>query len=189
MPRFARGVLRRSRTCLVTGMNMRGELTRDSPTLLSADRFRVSQDSAALGSRAERSGRPSEYLLDRARSDRLVGSLLSRHGHHQAPAASAGYRGGLLRTVLVGLPDGSLYQSRDRCKARSAATARSGPSLLTINLSPATLPKADSYHVLAMQHPGYRCRSACGPLSRTLQQCETSCVTNPEMEARGCVVF
>ncbi len=49
---------------------------------------------------------------------------------------------GLPRTVLVGLPDASLYEARDRCKAAVANSGESWPStLLTINLSPATLPE------------------------------------------------
>jgi magnesium chelatase family protein len=59
---------------------------------------------------------------------------------------------GLPRTVLVGLPDsGALYQSRDRCKAAVSNSGQEWPiSLLTINLSPATLPKAGSHYDLAM---------------------------------------
>jgi magnesium chelatase family protein len=59
---------------------------------------------------------------------------------------------GLPRTVLVGLPDSALYQARDRCKAAVSNSSQEWPiSLLTINLSPATLPKAGSHHDLA-QH-------------------------------------
>ena len=59
--------------------------------------------------------------------------------------------GGLPRTVLVGLPDASLYEARDRCKAAVANSGHSWPaSLLTINLSPATLPKAGSGYDLAI---------------------------------------
>ena len=59
--------------------------------------------------------------------------------------------GGLPRTVLVGLPDASLYEARDRCKAAVANSGHSWPSsLLTINLSPATLPKAGSAYDLAI---------------------------------------
>lgn len=57
--------------------------------------------------------------------------------------------GGLPRTVLVGLPDTSLYEARDRCKAAVSASGGSWPSqLVTINLSPATLPKAGSHYDL-----------------------------------------
>ena len=42
---------------------------------------------------------------------------------------------GLPRTVLVGLPDSALYQSRDRCKAAVSNSGQEWPiSLLTINL-------------------------------------------------------
>lgn len=59
--------------------------------------------------------------------------------------------GGLPRTVLVGLPDTSLYEARDRCKAAVANSEQAWPSqLLTINLSPATLPKAGSHYDLAI---------------------------------------
>ncbi|SDU84889.1 magnesium chelatase family protein [Microlunatus sagamiharensis] len=59
--------------------------------------------------------------------------------------------GGLPRTVLVGLPDTALYQSRDRCKAAVTNSGHTWPvALLTINLSPATLPKAGSHYDLAI---------------------------------------
>ncbi|SEQ15992.1 YifB family Mg chelatase-like AAA ATPase [Microlunatus flavus] len=59
--------------------------------------------------------------------------------------------GGLPRTVLVGLPDTALYQSRDRCKAAVTNSGHPWPAtLLTINLSPATLPKAGSHYDLAI---------------------------------------
>ena len=58
---------------------------------------------------------------------------------------------GLPRTVLVGLPDSALYQARDRCKAAVSNSGHEWPiSLLTINLSPATLPKAGSHYDLAI---------------------------------------
>jgi magnesium chelatase family protein len=58
---------------------------------------------------------------------------------------------GLPRTVLVGLPDSALYQSRDRCKAAVSNSGQEWPiSLLTINLSPATLPKTGSHYDLAI---------------------------------------
>src|SRR4051812_19386874 len=41
---------------------------------------------------------------------------------------------GLPRTILVGLPDTSLYEARDRCKAAVHSSGRSWPStLLTIS--------------------------------------------------------
>jgi hypothetical protein len=58
---------------------------------------------------------------------------------------------GLPRTVLVGLPDSALYQARDRCKAAVSNSSQEWPiSLLTINLSPATLPKAGSHYDVAI---------------------------------------
>jgi predicted ATPase with chaperone activity len=58
---------------------------------------------------------------------------------------------GLPRTVLVGLPDSALYQSRDRCMAAVSNSEQEWPiSLLTINLSPATLPKAGSHYDVAI---------------------------------------
>jgi magnesium chelatase family protein len=58
---------------------------------------------------------------------------------------------GLPRTVLVGLPDSALYQARDRCKAAIGNSGQEWPiCLLTINLSPATLPKAGSHYDLAI---------------------------------------
>lgn len=54
---------------------------------------------------------------------------------------------GLPRTVLVGLPDASLYEARDRCKAAVASSGLTWPNqLLTINLTPATLPKTGSHY-------------------------------------------
>ncbi|HHV21755.1 MAG TPA: YifB family Mg chelatase-like AAA ATPase [Propionibacterium sp.] len=54
---------------------------------------------------------------------------------------------GLPRTVLVGLPDAALYESRDRCRAAVASSGFPWPDCsLTINLLPATLPKAGSHY-------------------------------------------
>lgn len=58
---------------------------------------------------------------------------------------------GLPRTVLVGLPDAALYEARDRCRAAVAGAGLSWPAqLLTINLTPASLPKAGSHFDLAI---------------------------------------
>lgn len=58
---------------------------------------------------------------------------------------------GLPRTVLVGLPDTALYESRDRCKAAIGNSGYHWPNrLVTINLSPATLPKAGSHYDLGI---------------------------------------
>ncbi|MDR0417167.1 MAG: YifB family Mg chelatase-like AAA ATPase, partial [Propionibacteriaceae bacterium] len=58
---------------------------------------------------------------------------------------------GLPRTVLVGLPDTALCEARDRCRAATASAGLSWPSqLVTINLTPATLPKAGSHYDLGI---------------------------------------
>lgn len=58
---------------------------------------------------------------------------------------------GLPKTVLVGLPDTALYEARDRCHAAVASVGISWPSqLVTINLSPATLPKGGSHYDLSI---------------------------------------
>ncbi len=58
---------------------------------------------------------------------------------------------GLPRTVLVGLPDAALHEARDRCRAAVCATGLSWPSnVLTINLTPAGLPKAGTHFDLAI---------------------------------------
>ncbi|MFT3877734.1 MAG: YifB family Mg chelatase-like AAA ATPase [Propioniciclava sp.] len=59
--------------------------------------------------------------------------------------------GGLPRTVIVGLPDTSLYEARDRCRAACASAGFGWPEhLVTINLSPASLPKAGTHFDLAI---------------------------------------
>ncbi|MFZ0529204.1 MAG: magnesium chelatase domain-containing protein, partial [Propionicimonas sp.] len=58
---------------------------------------------------------------------------------------------GLPRTTMVGLPDTALYEARDRCRAAMGAMGPGWPSdPVTINLSPATLPKAGSHYDLAI---------------------------------------
>ncbi len=58
---------------------------------------------------------------------------------------------GLPSTRMVGLPDTALYEARDRCRAAMASTGIGWPSdPVTINLSPATLPKAGSHYDLAI---------------------------------------
>nr|WP_154564854.1 YifB family Mg chelatase-like AAA ATPase [Cutibacterium porci] len=58
---------------------------------------------------------------------------------------------GLPRTVLVGLPDAALHEARDRCRAAVCAAGLSWPSnVLTINLTPAGLPKAGTHFDLAI---------------------------------------
>lgn len=58
---------------------------------------------------------------------------------------------GLPRTILVGLPDTALYEARDRCKAALLGAGLGWPNqLLTINLTPASMPKAGSHYDLAI---------------------------------------
>lgn len=58
---------------------------------------------------------------------------------------------GLPRTTMVGLPDAALYEARDRCRAAMASAGFGWPAdPVTINLSPATLPKAGSHYDLAI---------------------------------------
>ena len=58
---------------------------------------------------------------------------------------------GLPRIILVGLPDASLYEARDRCRAAMATAGLRWPAdPVTINLSPATLPKAGSHYDLSI---------------------------------------
>ena len=58
---------------------------------------------------------------------------------------------GLPRTVIVGLPDAALNEARERCRAAIAQVGLPWPAqLVTVNLSPATLPKAGSHYDLAI---------------------------------------
>lgn len=58
---------------------------------------------------------------------------------------------GLPRTIMVGLPDTSLYEARDRCRAAVASCGLRWPdAMVTINLTPATLPKAGSHYDLGI---------------------------------------
>ncbi|MEA5119603.1 MAG: YifB family Mg chelatase-like AAA ATPase, partial [Propionicimonas sp.] len=58
---------------------------------------------------------------------------------------------GLPRTILVGLPDAALNEARERCGAAMAAAGLGWPAdRVTINLSPAALPKAGSHYDLAI---------------------------------------
>lgn len=76
-------------------------------------------------------------------------ALLGMQGQMVEVEAAIG--SGLPRTVLVGLPDAALYEARDRCRAAVASAGLGWPSqLLTINLTPATLPKAGSHYDLSI---------------------------------------
>lgn len=69
---------------------------------------------------------------------------------------------GLPRTTLVGLPDASLYEARDRCKAATASAGFSWPSdPVTINLSPAMLPKGGSHYDLSIVAAVAAARGTC----------------------------
>lgn len=69
----------------------------------------------------------------------------------RAVEVEAALGAGLPRTVLVGLPDAALHEAKDRCKAAVAGAGLSWPDrLLTINLTPASLPKAGSHYDLAI---------------------------------------
>lgn len=58
---------------------------------------------------------------------------------------------GLPRTIMIGLPDTALYEARDRCRAAVSGAGLSWPNqLLTINLTPANLPKSGSHFDLAI---------------------------------------
>ncbi len=58
---------------------------------------------------------------------------------------------GLPKVILVGLPDASLNESRDRCRAAVINSGHSWPNRrVTVALSPASLPKAGAQYDLAI---------------------------------------
>jgi magnesium chelatase family protein len=58
---------------------------------------------------------------------------------------------GLPRTTMVGLPDAALTQAKERCRAAVLSSGHRWPSqVLTINLTPASLPKTGSHYDLAI---------------------------------------
>ena len=58
---------------------------------------------------------------------------------------------GLPSTVMVGLPDLALSEAKARCRAAMASAHQNWPSNpVTINLSPAALPKAGSHYDLSI---------------------------------------
>ena len=70
-------------------------------------------------------------------------------GHPVEVEAAEG--GGLPRTQIVGLPDKALNEAKERVKAAVRACGLSWPDqLVTINLSPAGLPKAGTHYDLAI---------------------------------------
>jgi magnesium chelatase family protein len=71
---------------------------------------------------------------------------------------------GLPRTTMVGLPDAALKEARDRCRAAMSAAGCGWPSgPVTINLSPATLPKAGSHYDLSIAAAVAAARGSCDP--------------------------
>lgn len=83
--------------------------------------------------------------LGRARSIGLVGMDAT------VVEVEAVVGGGLPRTVIVGLPDAALHEARDRCRAALAQAGLGWPDhLVTINLSPASLPKSGTHYDLAI---------------------------------------
>ena len=84
-------------------------------------------------------------IVGKARSVALVGL------EGTVIEVEAAIGGGLPRTVLVGLPDTSLNEARERCKAAVASTGLEWPKqLVTVNLTPATLPKTGSHYDLGI---------------------------------------
>lgn len=58
---------------------------------------------------------------------------------------------GLPRTTMVGLPDAALTQAKERCRAAVLSAGYTWPSqVLTINLTPASLPKTGSHYDLGI---------------------------------------
>lgn len=59
--------------------------------------------------------------------------------------------GGLPTTVIVGLPDASVNEARDRCRAAVSNSGTRWPDQrVTINLAPSSLPKTGSHYDLAI---------------------------------------
>lgn len=58
---------------------------------------------------------------------------------------------GLPKTLLVGLPDASIGQARERCRAAFANSGHAWPDTrVTVNLAPSSLPKSGSHYDLAI---------------------------------------
>lgn len=83
--------------------------------------------------------------LGRARSVGLVGLQAS------LVDVEVSVGGGLPRTVIVGLPDAALNEAKARCRAAIGSSGFEWPQhLVTINLSPASLPKAGTHFDLGI---------------------------------------
>jgi magnesium chelatase family protein len=73
---------------------------------------------------------------------------------------------GLPATIMVGLPDAALKEARQRCRAAMSVLGDGWPlAPVTINLSPATLPKAGSHYDLAIAAAVAAARGRCDPES------------------------
>ncbi len=73
---------------------------------------------------------------------------------------------GLPSTVMVGLPDLALSEAKARCRAAMASAHQSWPSNpVTINLSPAALPKAGSHYDLSIAAAVAAANQRCEPSS------------------------
>ncbi len=73
---------------------------------------------------------------------------------------------GLPSTVMVGLPDLALSEAKARCRAAMASAHQSWPSNpVTINLSPAALPKAGSHYDLSIAAAVAAANQRCDPSS------------------------
>jgi magnesium chelatase family protein len=71
---------------------------------------------------------------------------------------------GLAKITMVGLPDAALSDAKDRCKAAMQSRGYGWPSdPVTINLSPATLPKAGSHYDLSIAAAMGVAGRICGP--------------------------
>ena len=76
-------------------------------------------------------------------------ALMGLTGHVVEIEAWVG--GGHPRTQLVGLPDAALSESQHRCRAAVSSQKLEWPDqFVTINLTPATLPKAGSHYDLGV---------------------------------------
>ncbi|NAZ76928.1 ATP-binding protein, partial [Kineococcus sp. T13] len=79
----------------------------------------------------------------------LAVGLVGLEGH--LVQVEADIAAGLPAFVLVGLPDASLHEAKDRVRAAAANSGRPLPQQrITVNLSPATLPKTGSSFDLAV---------------------------------------
>lgn len=69
---------------------------------------------------------------------------------------------GLPSTTMVGLPDAALKEAKERCRAAMTSVGAGWPSgSVTINLSPAALPKAGSHYDLAIAAAVAAARGSC----------------------------